>query len=85
MSNKCGCEVTRTSADCKCDGTCGTFQRDVGRQKDLIRGHCYFENKNVVVPLMKSIYTRDADPRFGLEEEGGVRQAKMSEWKESWV
>lgn len=84
MINKCGCKEYSASTYLKCDSSCGSFLCDVRKKNDLIRGLCYFENKNASEPLTNLIYTRDEDPSFGMKEEGGIMQKNMSEWKGSW-
>ena len=87
MANDCGCEAGNYSIACNCGGTCAPLVRAIVVQKDLQRGHCYFMNKSASVPLTNAVYTRGVDANFGVEEEGGVMESKISKWKEkeSWV
>ena len=41
--------------------------------------------KSEPVPLTNAVYTRGVDANVGREEEGGVMEAKIMKWKESWV
>lgn len=85
MSNKCGCDATGESTSCKCDGTCAPLVHRVQRLRDLIRGHCYFQNKGAVIRLTNAVYTRGMDSGFGIEEDGAYMQTMLSERKATWV
>lgn len=85
MSNKCGCKAGDNATICECDGTCAPLAHVVVKQKDLIRGHCYFSNKDAVNPLTNAVYSRGVHSGFGVEEEGGVMQAELSKLTENWV
>ena len=83
MAKDRGCEDGNSSIASNCDGTCAPLVRAVVVQKDLKRGHCDFMNKSASVPLTNAVYTGGVYANFGVEEEGGVTESRISKWKES--